>query len=385
MGISDRDYTRARIDPRSRSRRVGTLGVVSVNTWLIIINVAVFIVANLLLGNVTFKTSAGAFTRTNATPQQLARQQVDRTISLPSREVSGMWYHPRVDPQTPLTDAAGRIILGLDGRPQPAEVGGERFWFRPVVEAFGHFSTGKAFLELQVWRFITFQFLHADLYHLLFNMLGLWFVGGMVEEYLGRRRYLAFYLACGLFGAVAYLALNLFGFILFHYVSPGLKGVVPALLFDDIFTPLVGASAGVFGVLMAAARIAPDSIVDVLLIIPMKLRTAVYIFLALAAINLLRSGQNAGGDAAHVGGALAGAILIRRTHLLRDFFDVLSDSRKSGRSRGVRSGSMEAAPSRAEVDMVLDKIRVGGLQSLTDAEREILKRESAAARREYLD
>lgn len=385
MGIADRDYARARIDPRGRSRRIGRLGFVSVNTWLIGINVAVFLVANVLLGGVLFKTGAGSFTVGGTTQTQSHRGQVDRSISLPYRDAPGMLYHPKLDPQTPATDASGRIVVGLDGRPQTAEIGGERFWYRPVIESFGHFSTGKAFLELQVWRFITFQFLHADVYHLLFNMLGLWFVGGLVEEYLGRRRYLAFYLACGLFGAIAYLALNLFGFVLIQYVNPGLKGLVPALLFDDIFTPLVGASAGVFGVLMAAARIAPDSIVDVLLIIPMKLRTAVYIFLGLAALNLLRSGPNAGGDAAHVGGAVAGAIFIRRMHLLRDFFDVFSDSRRAARRGRAESVVTAGGPPISAVDKVLDKIRANGLESLTDAEREVLKQESAAARREYLD
>ncbi|MBY0313225.1 MAG: rhomboid family intramembrane serine protease [Phycisphaerales bacterium] len=385
MGIADRDYTRASNDLRGRSRRVGRLGIVSVNTWLIVINVAVFLVANVLLGNVLFKTGAGSFTIKGVTQQQQDNAKVDRSISLPFRDAPGMLYHPKRDPQTPATDSSGRLMLGLDGKPQPAEVGGERFWYRPVIESFGHFSCGKAFLELQVWRFITFQFLHADVYHLLFNMLGLWFVGGLVEEYLGRRRYLAFYLACGVFGAIAYLALNLFGFIVFQYISPGLKGLIPALLFDDIFTPLIGASAGVFGVLMAAAKIAPDSIVDVLLIIPMKLRTAVYIFLGLAALNLLRSGPNAGGDAAHVGGAIAGAILIRRTHLLRDFFDVFSDSRKTVRPGRAVPVSTAGGPPASEVDAVLDKIRASGLGSLTEHERKILERESAAARREYLD
>jgi membrane associated rhomboid family serine protease len=55
----------------------------------------------------------------------------------------------------------------------------------------------------EFWRFISFQFLHANLSHLLFNMIGLYFFGSIVEQYLGSKRYLAFYLLCGVAGAAA--------------------------------------------------------------------------------------------------------------------------------------------------------------------------------------
>jgi membrane associated rhomboid family serine protease len=93
---------------------------------------------------------------------------------------------------------------------------------------------------LQAAQLVTFQFLHANTDHLIFNMLGLWFIGGMVESALGRRRYLAFYLVCGISGALMFLFLNLLGWG-FHLHLPG-------LLFADPYTPLIGASAGVFGV-----------------------------------------------------------------------------------------------------------------------------------------
>lgn len=371
MALADRDYARSTPAARS-SHATGRLRMLSVTGWLIIINVAVFLLNNIVLGGVLHRVEAGTLWRAEATPAQKARARIDRSITKSPSDMPGYFYHPIYDPQSPLVDPAGRPMVTLiGGRVQPVyqEIGGERFTMRRVLEAFGHFSTGKAFLELQVWRFLSFQFLHVNFTHLLFNMLGLWFVGTLVEDYLGRRRYLAFYLACGLFGAVAYLTLNLLGYIVLQSVAPGLKDSIPALLFDDMYTPLLGASAGVFGVLMAAAYIAPSAIVDVFFVLPMKLRTAVYIFLGLAFLNLLRGGNNAGGDAAHVGGAIAGYILIRRTHLLRDFFDIFGDSRRAARTPAHL----------AEVDRVLKKVNAQGLQSLTERERAVLQRASAAS------
>ncbi len=353
----------------------------SVNTWIIVINVVVFVLGNVVLSNLQYKTGAGEFTVKGVSPDELKGHTPDRSIIRPFPNVPNFYYHPIFDPKTPQKTDDGRIVLQLDGRPEPRLLGGERFTYMPVIRSWGHFSTGKAFLELQVWRFITFQFLHADVTHIVFNMMGLWFVGGLVEEYLGRRRYLAFYLACGLFGAVSYLVLNFVGYFVVPSLSSGMReqAWLPALLFDDPFMPLIGASAGVFGVLMAAAYIAPGALVDVMFVIPMRLRTAVYIFLGLAALNLLRGGQNAGGDAAHVGGAIAGAFLIRRPHLLRDFFDLFGDSRKRGKY-GPRG-----SPRASEVDAILVKVREKGLESLSPAERETLRLESQAARERFGD
>ena len=85
--------------------------------------------------------------------------------------------------------------------------------FQQFVFDHGYFSTEKMTWGggLEFWRFLTFQFLHANPVHVAFNMMGLYIFGGMVEEHLGRKKYLAFYLVCGVFGAFMYLLLNLLG------------------------------------------------------------------------------------------------------------------------------------------------------------------------------
>ncbi|MEI7657586.1 MAG: rhomboid family intramembrane serine protease [Phycisphaerae bacterium] len=251
---------------------------------------------------------------------------------------------------------------------------------------YGYFSTHEVSWGggLEFWRFVSFQFLHGNLVHLVFNMLGLYMFGAMVEQHLGRKKYLAFYLTTGIFGALLFLLLNAFGLL------AGKSNPIPFLLVTDPRSPLIGASAGVFGVIMAAAYIAPDMVVRLLFPpVSMRLKVLAYCYVGLAVLNLAYGGQNQGGDAAHVGGAIAGYFFIRNSHLLRDFFDVLGDSRPSTRkpAKGARASEPPPlrlvrpdadAPSEAEVDRILAKHKEFGRESLTPEEIETLRRATQA-------
>ena len=172
---------------------------------------------------------------------------------------------------------------------------------------WGHFSVAYAIWAGQVWRFITFQFLHAGLGHLLVNMLMLYFFGPLVEAYLGRRRFLAFYLICGIAGPVGYM-------VLWAASATGMTNLI-----QTAYVPLVGASAGLFGILIAAAHIAPDATVLIYGIFPMKLRAMAWVMLLIAVYTVFTSGHNAGGEAAHLGGAVVGWLLIRNVQWLNVF------------------------------------------------------------------
>ncbi|MBC8523612.1 rhomboid family intramembrane serine protease [PVC group bacterium] len=247
-----------------------------------------------------------------------------------------------------------------------------------VIDGFmGHnlmvwlnFNTGQGFLGVQYWRFFGFQFLHANLPHLLFNMIALYFFGPLVERSLGGKRYLAFYLLCGLFGAVLYMLLNLGG------VLAGKE--IPGLLFNDIHSPLVGASAGVFGVLIAGAYLAPKVRVLVFFIIPMQLSTMAYLLVGIAIYTVLTSGENAGGEAAHLGGAAAGWYFIRNPRHLAGFFDFLGKADPTSEHFAFRSSKKTRD---GEVDRILDKVHRKGLPSLSAKEKKILH-DASRSRRE---
>ncbi len=182
----------------------------------------------------------------------------------------------------------------------------ETLWFAPI-QWWGHFSPALAIFHFQLWRFVSFQFLHAGTWHLVVNMLMLYFFGPLVESYLGRRRFLAFYLICGCAGPVAYM-------LLWAWSS-----VTTMQLIVNSYVPLVGASAGLFGVLVAAAMIAPNTTVLIYGVIPMQLKAMAWLMLGFAVYTVFTSGHNAGGEAAHLGGAVIGWLLIRKPQSLRIF------------------------------------------------------------------
>jgi membrane associated rhomboid family serine protease len=171
---------------------------------------------------------------------------------------------------------------------------------QPFYE-IGAFTIETAIFHLQLWRFITFQFLHANYVHLAFNMMALFFFGPLVESYLGSLPYLAFYLLCGIAGPMSYVLLYLF-----HMVCYG-----PHLAAAERYSGLIGASAGVFGILIAAAQVLPDATVLVYGVFPARLRTVAWVLLGIAIYTVFTNGRNAGGEAAHLGGAALGYLLIK--------------------------------------------------------------------------
>jgi membrane associated rhomboid family serine protease len=251
VGIYDRDYYRSQ--PRGG---FGAFQPWSVTTWLIVVNVVVFVLDGFLLHMSNSRYSGDDFV------PQSAQQVMD-------------------------------LLQG------------------PLYR-WGYFSIDAAISHLQIWRFITCQFLHASPSHIFFNMLGLYFFGPIVEGQFGALRYLAFYLLCGIAGVVM--------FIILWSIN---------LLNAGADTEMIGASAAIFGVLMAAAKLAPDMTIQFWFPpVPVTLRVLVWCYVAIAVYTVLTSGENAGGEAAHLGGAILGLVLISNQHLLNIFVPARRSSRR---------------------------------------------------------
>lgn len=230
----------------------------------------------------------------------------------------------------------------------------------PPILYFGAFTIQSGIHEFRIWEFFTFQFLHGGFLHILFNSFGLFFFGPWMERHLGSRHFLIYYLLCGAAGAAFYTLISHLGIIPYIPVQP-----------------LVGASAGIYGIFIGVAIIAPDLRVQLLFPpIPMSMRTLAIALMVIATGVIALNLRNAGGEAGHLGGAILGFLLMKYAPWLgrgpkvgidRPRFRQRYESKLSPRSEINLSED-------SELDRILDKISKEGFQSLTDDEKATLKK-----------
>jgi membrane associated rhomboid family serine protease len=208
---------------------------------------------------------------------------------------------------------------------------------------------------LQLWRVITYQFLHGGVWHLVFNLMVLYFMGPFVERQWGSRSFLKFYLTCGAAGGVVYTLLVL------------LRVLLPAGM-------MVGASGGIYGVMAALAMMYPQMRVLLWGIIPMTM-VRLIILLVIVSLITIAFGSNVGGEAAHLSGLAMGFIYVKFKPWLTKF--------RMERSKGAWAKKIERERSfQSEVDRILDKVHREGIHSLSNHEKQILQE---ATRREQED
>lgn len=223
---------------------------------------------------------------------------------------------------------------------------------------------------MQPWSLLTYFFLHEGLFHILFNLLFLYYFGLLIHQYLGSRKLANLYLLGGVFGAGFY--------VLMYNIAPYFSGAV-----DTSF--MLGASAGVFAVVVGAATLAPQTTFVLLLLGPVKIVYIAAFYVILSFANSI--GENAGGEIAHLGGAMLGFGYI---YLLRKGWDLGIPIQKVGlffenlgnkptpkvsyrRSSSTKSQSTNQVSKEAltqeEVDKILDKIADKGYEGLTKEEK----------------
>jgi len=159
---------------------------------------------------------------------------------------------------------------------------------RLLTELFALWPLGSG--RLVPWQLVSYSFLHGDLGHLFFNMLGLWMFGAELERLWGGKRFLQFYFASVLTAALTQLVVGLF----------------------TVGAPTVGASGGLFGLLLAYGMTFPNrTIMPLFPPIPMKARTFVMVFGALELALGVYSPSGGVAHFAHLGGMLGGFLMLR--------------------------------------------------------------------------
>jgi Uncharacterized membrane protein (homolog of Drosophila rhomboid) len=223
-----------------------------------------------------------------------------------------------------------------------------------------------------VWQLLTFQFMHGGILHLLLNSLAIFMFGREVEQSLGKGRMLTLYFASGVIG--------------------GLVQALAGVLFHGRFAaPVVGASAGAFGLIAAFATLYPDRSVTLLVfyVLPVNLRAKfLLLFCAVLAVVGMFIPKSTIADAAHLGGMAVGIFFVRyaaqwrwggfrsaRGRPVRRLVKVHSQNAVPwGQATDIEAEELDPEEFLArEVDPILDKITACGINSLTERERKILE------------
>jgi membrane associated rhomboid family serine protease len=248
-------------------------------------------------------------------------------------------------------------------------------------DVVGWFAVPAALDKLvtQPWTLITYMFLHFDFWHILFNMLWLYWFGRIFLEYLNERQLLTTYIIGGLAGAVFYiLSYNLFP------------------KFEDSYRQSValGASASVMAIVVAISLYVPNYRMHLLFIGPVKI-IYIALFSVVLDVLMIRS-TNSGGHLAHLGGALWGFFFI---YMLKNRIDISSifslfsfkrirnpfKRNKKAKFKKVYTNTrvktdeeynLEKKMTQQKIDEILDKISRTGYENLSKQEKELLFRTS---------
>lgn len=251
-------------------------------------------------------------------------------------------------------------------------------------------------LSFYPWQLFTYMFLHGGFFHLLLNMFALWMFGVELENMWGEKRFLTYYLICG--------------------VGAGLCNLLIAPLFTSV-GPTVGASGAIYGILVAFGYLFPNRNIYIYGLIPLKAKYLVIIYMLIELFSVA-GGSNSGiAHAAHLGGGVVGLIYLLIFYKgspmkffnnpgFKDKFSSYTSSAKRTFSPPVFSNGanqkkenlteakyrdLELTDFKKEIenqeklaqdkiDAILDKLSEGGYQSLSEEEKKVLFQESKKLR-----
>ena len=216
---------------------------------------------------------------------------------------------------------------------------------------------------LQPWSLISYFFLHLSFSHILWNMLFLYWFGKIIHDNIGNNAVISLYVLGGIIGGLSYMAL--FNIIPFYgdRVSDSL---------------MLGASAGVFSIVAGSATLLPNYTFYLLFLGPVRIKYIALFYILLSFLDV--TGSNAGGEIAHLGGALIGYLFIRQlqngVNMGEGIIKIINIFNKKSSSKIKQDPPVndEVKPdiSQDEIDKILDKISESGYSSLSKKEKEKL-------------
>jgi membrane associated rhomboid family serine protease len=230
---------------------------------------------------------------------------------------------------------------------------GQKGWVALQIQEYFAFPAAINSLPVRFYTILTYQFFHADFFHILFNMLWLYWIGQIFLSFLKPRQFHFVYLGGGILGALT--------FLLLFYTIP---------VFSNQNATLIGSSACVMAILTATATLVPDYSFRLLLIGEVKLKYLILVYILLDIFGT--AGANAGGSIAHLGGALFGFIYIKLLQNGKDWSRMFKRKPKLKVVKNNAPKNRGEMVNQQEIDRVLDKISKSGYDQLTKEEKEIL-------------
>ncbi|MCL2100697.1 MAG: rhomboid family intramembrane serine protease [Fibromonadales bacterium] len=229
--------------------------------------------------------------------------------------------------------------------------------FKMEILIYGAFIPSLAH---ELWRFLSYAFVHINFMHILFNMLMFWMFATEVCKTLGERNFVSLYLASAVFAAI---------FSLPFYTLEAM-GNNPNI-------PIIGASGALFGVMVAYAFLFPERTILMFFIIPMKIKYAIWVFIAIT-VFMVRSNDGIA-HFTHLGGIISGYLFMlawskpkKQKTYSREFFKEQAKQYSNPPKEGeLYKGSFNAKEER--LNEILEKINRSGLQSLNQEERDYLQ------------
>ena len=256
--------------------------------------------------------------------------------------------------------------------------------------------------DFQVWQLLTYMFLHSGFAHILFNMFALWMFGVVIENVWGPKKFLFYYISCGVGAGIMQEIAQFFSF----YFT--ISAQDPTIGFGELFAighqlstqlngwTTIGASGAVYAILLAFGMIFPNERIFIFpLPIPIKAKWFVMFYVAIDLFSAMSSSGDNVAHMAHLGGMLFGYLMIRywNNHPTagygrsngRQFFDRLKENfeKRSQPKMKVHKGgtnnreddwefNARKKQNQEEIDRILDKIRRSGYDSLTKEEKQKL-------------
>jgi len=208
---------------------------------------------------------------------------------------------------------------------------------------------------VRFYTLITYAFFHQGLFHILFNLLWLYWMGNLFLDFLKPRQFQVVYWGGAILGALA--------FALIYNLSPQLNAGSATL---------IGASAAVMAIFSATATLVPNYSIRLLLFGDVRLKYLLLVYILIDIVGTSPGSGNIGGNLAHLGGALFGFIYIK---LLQNGTDLSSFLIKKSKLKVVKNNTPRKkteVSNQAEIDAILDKISKNGYDQLTTKEKQIL-------------